>query len=46
MVFTDINATHANRTVSYVIKTADQVYKAGLGTSRTADDSDSFAGTD
>ena len=38
MVFADIDASHQNRTVRYVIKTADQVDKTGFGTSGTADD--------
>lgn len=46
MVFADIDASHQNRTVRYVIKTADQVDKTGFGTSGTADDSDGLAGAD
>ena len=38
MVFTDIDASYGNRTIRYVIKTADQVDKAGFCTSGTADD--------
>ena len=30
MVFTDIDASYGNRTIRYVIKTADQVDKAGF----------------
>ena len=46
MVFTDIDASYGNRTIRYVIKTADQVDKTGFGTSGTADDSDGLAGAD
>ena len=44
MVFTDIDASYGNRTIRYVIKTADQVDKAGFCTSGTADDPYGLAG--
>ena len=46
MVFTDIDASYGNRTIRYVIKTADQVDKAGFCTSGTADDPYGLAGAD
>ena len=46
MVFTDVDASYGNRTIRYVIKTADQVDKAGFCTSGTADDPYGLAGAD
>ena len=46
MVFTDIDASYGNRTIRYVIKTADQVDKAGFCTSGTPDDPYGLAGAD
>ena len=46
MVFTDVDASYGNRTIRYVIKTADQVDKAGFCTSGTPDDPYGLAGAD